>query len=49
MYPESEKVTLHKIDNGYEEFPYEMENLNVDPNDKNSFLFQTLIQTNQLF
>ena len=36
-FPSSELVKLHKTENGYEEFPIEMEQANVDPNDKKFF------------
>ena len=36
-FPTSEVIRLNKTENGYEEFPQEMENVNVDPSDKKFF------------
>ena len=36
-YPSSERIKLHKIENGYKEFPQDMELVSVDPSDKKFF------------
>jgi len=36
-FPSSERIELHKTENGFEEFPSEMEHLGVDPDDKKFF------------
>jgi hypothetical protein len=36
-FPPSELIDITKTENGYEEFPYEMEHINVDPSDKKYF------------
>lgn len=36
-FPDSERVKLHQTENGYEEFPLELESVNVDPSDKKFF------------
>lgn len=36
-FPESERIKLHKTEEGYKEFPMDMELVNVDPSDKKFF------------
>ena len=36
-FPDSERVKIHKSENGYKEFPHEMKQMNIDPDDKKFF------------
>ena len=36
-FPETERIKLHKTENGYSEFPTDMEQIGVDPSDKKFF------------